>query len=159
MSRIANVFKSVSDERLVIDVVAPGFDASMVTVKTALLAGGKIFKVVVAGEYAGRKNKSGDDVPALASDKYIDDFKYEFADIDEELCIDTCKVADDKLFKSSTFFTVDYELDKIKWSVTNGIIRISIPKKQAAVGVEIKPSDNADADSTGVKKVDTPAKD
>lgn len=153
MSKYANVFKSQSDERVVIDILCPGFSSEDVKVKVAKLNNGDIFKLVVTGTKSARKNKNGDDIPELASDHHISDFKYEFADIGST-DVDLERIAGDKLYKSSTFFTVDYELDNLKWSVTNGILRISIPKVEKARGVEIESCDNADEDSTGVVSED-----
>lgn len=139
-----DVFKSVSDERLVIDVVAPGFSKDSVTVKTAKVNGGENFKVVVEGTVKARTNKKGEKVPALAFDKYLENFKYSFSDNTE--------FANDDLFrgKETPFVSKDYDLDDLKWSVDNGVIRISIPKTKLARGVEVQPVANADADSTGV---------
>lgn len=149
MSKNSMVFKSVSDERLVIDVLVPGFNKDMITVKTALLNGGEIFKVVVKGVHEARKNKDGAEVPELASDKYISNFEYAFVDADD--CeYDISRLGDEKLFRSSTFFSVDYDLDKLAWSVKDGILRISIPKNAKAVGKAVEAVDNADADSSGV---------
>lgn len=147
--KFANVFKSVSDERLVIDIVAPGFNKDMVTVKTALLNNGEIFKVVVEGIYKPHTNKDGKEVPALGFEKFVEDFKYAFVDADAD-AYDIEKLGDDRLFKSHTFFSADYELDKLKWSVTDGVIRVSIPKTAKAIGKAVDAVDNADADSSGV---------
>jgi hypothetical protein len=140
-----DVFKAVTDERLVIDVVAPGFGKDAVTVKTAKVNGGEAFKVVVEGKYVGHTNKDGAPIPRVAFEKYVEDFKYTFSD-------DT-NFGDD-LFRSSTFTSRDYDLSKLVWSVSDGIIRISIPKNADAKGVTVKACQNADADSTGVPKTD-----
>jgi len=143
-----DVFKVVTDERLVIDVVAPGFGKDAITVKTAKVNGGEAFKVVVEGKYIGHKNKAGDPVPRVAFEKYVEDFKYVFSD-DSDF--------GDELFRSSTFTSKDYDLDKLAWSAADGVIRISIPKTTLARGTEVKASANADADSTGVAKSDAVA--
>jgi HSP20 family molecular chaperone IbpA len=140
-----DVFKAVTDERLVIDVVAPGYGKDAVTVKTAKVNGGEAFKIVVEGKYVGHTNKAGDPIPRVAFEKYVEDFKYTFSD-------DT-NFGDD-LFRSSTFTSKDYDLDKLCYSVSNGVIRITVPKTQAAVGTVVKAVENADANSTGVPKTD-----
>ena len=57
MSKYANVFKSQSDERVVIDILCPGFSSEDVKVKVAKLNNGDIFKLVVTGTKSARKNK------------------------------------------------------------------------------------------------------
>jgi len=140
-----DVFKSVTDERLILDVVAPGFGADSIVVKTARVNGGEAFKVTVEGHYVGRANKAGDPVPRVAFEKYVEDFKYVFSD-DTDF--------GDELFRSHTFTSKDYDLDKLVWDVKDGVIRISIPKTAIARGAEVKAVKNADADSTGVPKSD-----
>ena len=140
-----DLYKSVTDERLILDVVAPGYNADSVVVKTARVNGGEAFKVTVEGHYAGRTNKAGEAIPRVAFEKYVEDFKYTFSD-DTEF--------GDELFRSHTFTSKDYDLDKLTWDVKDGVIRISIPKTSIARGIEVKASKNADADSTGVSKTD-----
>ena len=55
-----DLYKSITDERLILDVVAPGYDADSVVVKTARVNAGEAFKVTVEGKYAGRTNKDGE---------------------------------------------------------------------------------------------------
>lgn len=143
-----DVFKSVTDERLVIDVVAPGFSKDSVVVKTAKVNGGENFKVIVEGTVKARTNKKGEKVPALAFFKHLQDFRYTFSDNTE--------FANDDLFRGveTPFISKDYDLDDLKWSVADGVIRISIPKTAIAKGVEVKAVENADADSTGVSNSD-----
>ena len=143
-----NVFKCVTDERLIIDIKAAGYGKDAITVKTAKVNGGEAFKVIVEGKYKGRKNADGNPIPRVAFEKYVEDFKYTFSD-------DT-NFGDD-LFHSKTFTSKDYNLDKMVWDVTNGVIRISIPKTELAKGTAVKASDNADADSTGVPTSDAVA--
>ena len=140
-----DLYKSVTDERLILDVVAPGYNADSVVVKTARVNGGEAFKVTVEGHYVGRTNKAGDAIPRVAFEKYVEDFKYTFSD-DTEF--------GDELFRSHTFTSKDYDLDKLTWDVKDGVIRISIPKTALARGTEVKAVKNADADSTGVSKSD-----
>lgn len=140
-----DVFKAVTDERLVIDVVAPGYGKDAITVKTAKVNGGEAFKVVVEGKYVGHTNKDGAPIPRVAFEKHVEDFKYTFSD-DTDF--------GDDLFRSSTFTSKDYDLDKLVWSVNDGVIRISIPKTSLAKGTAVKACQNADADSTGVPKTD-----
>lgn len=144
---MVNVFKSVSDERLLIDVVVPGFNKDSVTVKTAKVNGGEAFKVTVEGHYKGRTNKAGDPVPRLAFEKYVSDFKYVFSD-------DT-NFGDEALFRSHTFTSKDYSLDKLVWDVKDGVVRISIPKTDLARGKPVEAVANADADSTGIPDTDS----
>ena len=144
-----NFYKSVTDERLIIDVVAPGFGADGVVVKTAQVNGGDAFKVVVEGKYKGHTNKNGDPVPRVAFEKYVEDFKYVFSD--------DADYGDEPLFRSKTFNSLDYDLDKLAWSVKDGVVRISIPKTELARGETVAPVENADADSTGVSTSDAVA--
>ena len=143
-----NVFKVVSDERLVIDVVAPGFGKDAITVKTAKVNGGEAFKITVEGHYVGRKNKDGDPIPRMAFEKYVEDFKYVFSDDDN---------FGDELFRSKTFTTRDFDLDSLSFDVKHGVIRISVPKTALARGAVVEAVDNADANSTGVPKTDSVA--
>lgn len=144
-----DLFKSVTDERLVIDVVAPGFNKDTVTVKSARVNGGDAFKITVEGHYVGHKNGNGDPVPAVAFEKKVQNFKYVLSD-DTEF--------GDALFRSKTFTSKDYDLDKMVYSVTDGVIRISIPKTDIAKGAVLSASDNADEASSGVTGA-TPAAD
>lgn len=139
-----DVFKSVSDERLVIDVVAPGFSKDGITVKTAKVNGGENFKIIVEGVVKARTNSAGEKIPALAFDKHLQNFRYTFSDNTE--------FANDDLFRGSEtpFVSKDYDLDDLKWSVADGVIRISVPKTKLAKGVAVKAVANADADSSGV---------
>ena len=132
------------DERFVFDVVAPGFGAESVVVKTAQVNGGDTFKLVVEGKYKGHTNKNGDPIPRVAFEKYVEDFKYVFSD--------DADYGDEPLFRSKTFNSLDYDLDKLVWSVNNGVIRISIPKTSEAKGKVIEAVENADADSTGTEE-------
>lgn len=141
-----DTYKSITDERLILDVIAPGFGKDAITVKTARVNGGEAFKITVEGKYVGRKNKDGSAIPRVASEKYVEDFKKTFSD-------DTT-FADNELFRSKTFTSKDYDLDKLVWDVKDGIVRISIPKTDLARGTEVKAVDNADADSTGVPTSD-----
>lgn len=143
-----NVYKSITDERLILDVVVPGFNEDSVVVKTARVNGGEAFKVIVEGKYKGRVNKSGDPIPRVAFEKNVQDFKYVFSDDDS---------FGDTLFRSSTFTSKDYDLDKLAWDVKDGVARISIPKTTIARGTAVKAVKNADAESTGVPKSDAPA--
>lgn len=144
-----NAIKSVTDERLIIDIVAPGFNKDSVVVKTSKVNGGEAFKITVEGKYKGRKNADGNPIPRVAFEKYVEDFKYTFSD-------DT-DFGDEALFKSQTFTSKDYELDNLVWDITDGVIRISIPKTEIARGTAVEASDNADADSSGVPTSDAVA--
>lgn len=146
-----DLFKAVTDERLVIDVVAPGFNKDTVTVKSARVNGGEAFKITVEGHYVGHKNGNGDPVPAVAFEKKVQNFKYVLSD-DTQF--------GDELFRSKagTFTSKDYDLDKMVYSVADGVIRISIPKTDLAKGAVLTASDNADEASSGVTGA-TPAAD
>lgn len=135
------IFKSVTDERLVIDITAVGFNRDTVTVKSARVNGGKAFRIVVEGKYKGRTNANGVPVPKLAFEKEVNDFKITLSD-------DTN--FGDCLFRSRTFTSEDYDLDSMIYDVRDGVIRISIPKTAAARGTVVAPSENADMASTGV---------
>ena len=139
------VFKCVTDERLVIDLVAPGFNKDSVVVKTSKVNGGEAFKITVEGKYKGRKNADGNPIPRVAFEKRVEDFKYTFSDNTD---------FGDDLFKSHTFTSKDYELDELTWDITDGVIRISVPKTAIARGTAVEASDNADADSSGVSTSD-----
>ena len=143
-----NAIKSVTDERLILDIVAPGFNKDSVVVKTSKVNGGEAFKITVEGKYKGRKNADGDPIPRVAFEKYVEDFKYTFSDNTD---------FGDDLFKSQTFTSKDYELDKLTWDITDGVIRISVPKTAIARGTAVEASDNADADSSGVPTSDAVA--
>ena len=139
-----NFYKSVTDERLIIDVVAPGFGAESVVVKTAQVNGGDTFKVVVEGKYKGHTNKNGDPIPRVAFEKYVEDFKIVITENSDFF---------DNIDNNFIDFNVaDYDLDKLVWSVNNGVIRISIPKTSEAKGKVIEAVENADADSTGTEE-------
>ena len=140
-----NAIKSVTDERLIIDIVAPGFNKDSVVVKTSKVNGGEAFKITVEGKYKGRKNADGNPIPRVAFEKYVEDFKYTFSDNTD---------FGDDLFKSHTFTSKDYELDELTWDITDGVIRISVPKTAIARGTAVEASDNADADSSGVPTSD-----
>ena len=142
------VFKCVTDERLVIDLVAPGFNKDSVVVKTSKVNGGEAFKITVEGKYKGRKNADGNPIPRVAFEKRVEDFKYTFSDNTD---------FGDDLFKSHTFTSKDYELDKLTWDITDGVIRISVPKTAIARGTAVEASDNADANSSGVPTSDAVA--
>ena len=143
-----NAIKSVTDERLIIDIVAPGFNKDSVVVKTSKVNGGEAFKITVEGKYKGRKNADGNPIPRVAFEKRVEDFKYTFSDNTD---------FGDDLFKSHTFTSKDYELDKLTWDITDGVIRISVPKTAIARGTAVEASDNADADSSGVPTSDAVA--
>lgn len=143
-----DVFKSVTDERLVLDILVPGYGKDAVTVKTARVNNGEAFKIIVEGKYIGRKNKNNVPVPRIAFEKYVEDFKYVFSDNTD---------FGDDLFRSQTFVSGDYDLDKICYDVVNGVIRISIPKTDLAKGKAITASENADKDSSGVATSDSVA--
>ena len=134
-------FKSVTDERLVIDITAVGFNRDTVTVKACRVNGGKAFKLVIEGKYKGRTNINGVPVPKLAFEKEVKDFKITLSD-------DTN--FGDCLFCSKTFTSEDYDLDAMVYDVRDGVIRLSIPKTTLARGKVVSPSNNADEASTGV---------
>ncbi len=70
-----NVFKCVTDERLIIDIKAAGYGKDAITVKAAKVNGGDAFKITVEGKYKGRKNADGNPIPRVAFEKYVEDFK------------------------------------------------------------------------------------
>ena len=132
------------DERFVFDVIAPGFSKDSITVKTAQVNGGDTFKLVVEGKYKGYTNKNGDPIPRVAFEKYVEDFK---------IVINENSDFFDNIDNNFIDFNVaDYDLDKLVWSVNNGVIRISIPKTSEAKGKVIEAVENADADSTGTEE-------
>ena len=143
-----NVFKAVTDERLIVDFVVPGFGKDAITVKTARVNGGEAFKITVEGKYKGHVNKDGAPIPRVAFEKYVEDFNYTLSDDDNY---------GDELFRSRTFNTKDYDLDKLVWSVKDGVVRVSVPKTALACGKTIEAVDNADKDSTGVPTSDAVA--
>ena len=132
------------DERFVFDVIAPGFSKDSITVKTAMVNGGDTFKLVVEGKYKGHTNKNGDPIPRVAFEKYVEDFKIVITENSDFF---------DNIDNNFIDFNVaDYDLDKLVWSVNNGVIRISIPKTSEAKGKVIEAVENADADSTGTEE-------
>ena len=137
------------DERFVFDVIAPGFSKDSITVKTAQVNGGDTFKVVVEGKYKGHTNKNGDPIPRVAFEKYVEDFKIVITENSDFF---------DNIDNNFIDFNVaDYDLDKLVWSVNNGVIRISIPKTELARGQSVEAVENADADSTGITTSDAVA--
>jgi HSP20 family molecular chaperone IbpA len=111
-----NHFKSITDTRLIIDVVAPGYAKEDIKVSKAVINGGKKFVLTVKGKYVRPTGATGKAVPRLAYDKVIDEkFKETF-----ELPLED-----------------DYDLDGIAWDVRNGVIRISVPKTTLATGKEV----------------------
>ena len=132
------------DERFVFDVIAPGFSKDSITVKTAQVNGGDTFKLVVEGKYKGHTNKNGDPIARVAFEKYVEDFKIVITENSDFF---------DNIDNNFIDFNVaDYDLDKLVWSVNNGVIRISIPKTSEAKGKVIEAVENADADSTGTEE-------
>lgn len=114
-----NTFKSTTDTRLVIDVVAAGYAKDDIKVSKAIINGGKRFVLTVKGKYVRPTGATGKLVPRLAYDKVIDEkFKETF-----ELPLED-----------------DFDLDKIAWDVRNGVIRISIPKTALATGKDVAAS-------------------
>ena len=137
------------DERFVFDVIAPGFSKDSITVKTAQVNGGDTFKLVVEGKYKGHTNKNGDPIPRVAFEKYVEDFKIVITENSDFF---------DNIDNNFIDFNVaDYDLDKLVWSVNNGVIRISIPKTELARGQSVEAVENADADSTGITTSDAVA--
>jgi HSP20 family molecular chaperone IbpA len=111
-----NHFKSITDTRLVIDVVAPGYAKEDIKVSKAVTNGGRKFVLTVKGKYNRPTGATGKLVPRLAFDKVIDEkFKETF-----ELPLED-----------------DYDLDGIAWDVRNGIIRVSVPKTALATGKDV----------------------
>ena len=136
-------------ERIVFEVIAPGFRKDSITVKTAQVNGGDTFKVVVEGKYKGHTNKNGDPIPRVAFEKYVEDFKIVITENSDFF---------DNIDNNFIDFNVaDYDLDKLVWSVNNGVIRISIPKTELARGQSVEAVENADADSTGITTSDAVA--
>lgn len=114
-----NSYKSKTDSRLVIDIVAAGYAKEDIKVTSAIINGGKNFVLTVRGKYVRPTGATGKAVPRLGYDKVIDErFKETF-----ELPLEN-----------------DYNLDKILWDVRNGVIRISVPKTELAAGKEIVPT-------------------
>lgn len=136
ISNLVWVAKNISDERFVCDVIAPGFGKDDITVKSAKVDGGQKIKITVAGKYARNKNKAGTPVPRFGFEKVVDDFSVNIAGADGNFDFDKLNVE-------------DYDLDKLTWSVKNGVVRISVPKTTLAKGTPVTAADNADADSSG----------
>ena len=138
---MVNVYKSVTDSRVVVDVVMPGYSKDMVTVKTAKVSdgnGGKKFVLKVEGTYVRPTGKTGKAVPRFAYDKVIDDC-FKINPLDE----------------AGVELNDDYDVTKVKYTVKNGVMRISIPKTVDAIGNKLA----AIADTDNVDIVDTAASD
>lgn len=127
---MSQIYTSVTDERMVADIVAPGYGADDITVKTAKVSdgnGGKKVLIKVEGKYSRPTGKTGKLVPRFAFDKVVGDGFKEVID-------------DDRLTDG------DFDTDGIKYSVKNGVVRISIPKTAEATGKVL----TASADANGI---------
>jgi len=129
-------FKSVTDSRLVIDIPAAGYGKDDIAVSTALRDQGETFILTVKGKYKRPTGATGKLVPRLAYDKVIDE-KFKVTETFDTAC--------------------DYNLEALKWSVKNGVIRISIPKNEEAIGKKVAPAgDDENINATaGAASVDT----
>src|SRR5574344_368004 len=126
---MSQIYTSVTDERMVADVVAPGYGADDITVKTAKVSdgnGGKKVLIKVEGQYNRPTAKTGKLVPRFPFDKVVGDGFQEV--------IDDARLTDG-----------DFDTDGIKYSVKNGGVRISIPKTAEATGNVL----TASADANG----------
>ncbi len=123
--------------RLVIDIVAAGFDPANVKVAKRVTSGGKKTALVVSGKYVRPTGATGKLVPRFGYDKVVD-----------------------KSFSQEIEVAGDYDIDKVAYTMKNGVIRITVPKTAAAIGtvvaplaadgninvVEVAAADDADAD-------------
>jgi HSP20 family molecular chaperone IbpA len=108
--------KSITGDRMIIDLVVPGYAKENITVQAATKHGGKNFVLTVKGDYVRPTGATGKVVPKFAFDKCVgDSFKWS-----DELPLDD-----------------DYRLDGIQWDCTNGVFRISVPKTAEAIGKKI----------------------
>jgi len=122
---------------MVIDVVAAGYAQDDITVATALRDQGETFVLTVKGKYQRPTGATGKLVPRLAYDKIIDE-KFKIVEEFDTAC--------------------DYNLDELKWAVSKGVIRISIPKSAEAIGKKVDPiaaGNNINADSGANASVET----
>lgn len=124
----------VTDSRLVVDILVPGFDSDDITVRSAVVNGGETFVIKVAGKYARRTNGNGEVIAKLGFEKRVSDFKFEIS-------------ADDGSFAGDKLSTGDYDLSTLAYSVDKGVLRITVNKTAAAMGEIVKPSDNVDEKS------------
>jgi HSP20 family molecular chaperone IbpA len=126
-------YKSVTDSRMVIDVVAPGYGPEDITVKAAKTSDGngkKVFSLKVEGKYVRPTGAHDKLVPRFAYDKVVGDG---FKEV----------ITDDR------FNDGDYDTANIKYAVKNGVIRISIPKTADAIGTKLTATtDNINAVAT-----------
>lgn len=109
-------FETKTKNRLVVDVVVPGYGSDMVTVRKRTVNDGKTVQVVVAGKYARPHGETDKLVPRFGYDKVIDN-KFEHV-----ITVDT-----------------DYDVDGLKWQLNNGVIRVTLPKTAAAIGAAVAP--------------------
>lgn len=124
----------VTDSRLVIDAVVPGFGKDDIVVRSAVVDGGDTFVIKVKGTYARKTNKDGKAIAKLGFEKRVEDFKFEISSADGS-------------FSGDKLATGDYDLDTLAYSVDKGVLRITVDKTAAAIGEVIEASDNVDADS------------
>ena len=106
---------SKTDDRLIIDIAAPGYGAEDVKVNKKLVNDGKDAILVVKGAYVRPVGRTGKVVPRFAFDKVVTpEFKLEFP-----------------------FDKAEYNYDAVAFAVKNGVVRISVPKTAAARGEKI----------------------
>ena len=109
-------YKSTTDSRLVIDVIAPGFKPENITLSKKTINDGKNVILVVKGKYVRPRGATDKAVPRFAYDKVVPaSFKEEFP------------------------IAGDFNVDAVMYKVADGVIRITVPKTAAAIGATIAP--------------------
>ena len=126
--------ESKTDDRLIIDVAAPGYAADDVKVSKKLVNDGKDAILVVKGSYTRPRGRTDKVVPRFALDKTIaDSFKLEFP-----------------------FDKAEYDYAAVAFEMKNGRLRISVPKTAAARGEVIAPiAANANINAVGLDEAVT----
>lgn len=133
-----DAFISKTDKGFIIDVVIPGFgkDDVKVTKFVDFMGEDAIDVVRVSGKYKRPTGETGKLVPRFAYDKIVDEkFKMEFP-IEEK-----------------------YDIEKLRWGIKNGVLRIRIGLQDWAVGEEIESVDDVEVGDTDTPDVDQPAED
>jgi HSP20 family molecular chaperone IbpA len=130
-----DAFISKTDKGLIIDVVIPGFgkDDVKVTKFVDFIGEDAVDILRVSGKYTRPTGETGKLVPRFAFDKVVDEkFKMEFP-------------VDDK-----------YDVEKLRWGIKNGVLRIRVGLQDWAIGEEIESVDNVEVGDTDAPTEDNP---
>lgn len=109
-------YTSKTDDRFIVDVAAPGYAPTDITVAKKLVNDGKDAIISVKGRYTRPRGRTDKLVPRFAFDKVVtESFKLEFP-----------------------FDKAEYNYDAVAYDMKNGVLRISVPKTEAARGEKIE---------------------